>query len=247
MVGYPKILYDNRFIDAVPVASSTAAGNYNVLNLRDWRPYTWWKPSAIPANVTVDSGSSKARDFFFVAGEAGTYEARGSTDNFAASNVLLATIVLAAAGMALVTFASQSHRYTRLRIPSGAAPAASIAAIGSALDFTRRLMQGFDPTMRQTEGQVNRSMKGHPLGSSIDFESWESQLQFRKVTWAWLRATFLPAWKAHLRGQPFAFAWDPVDHAAELYLVQSDGRMATPTQSGEFADLAFKVSALALP
>lgn len=56
----PKFLYDSRFDDATPVASSTAAGDFNVLNLRDWRPYTWWKPSAMPATVTVDRGTSIA-------------------------------------------------------------------------------------------------------------------------------------------------------------------------------------------
>lgn len=53
----PTILYDNRFSDAVPVASSTEAG-FDVLNLRDWRPYTQWKPTAMTARVTVDVAAS---------------------------------------------------------------------------------------------------------------------------------------------------------------------------------------------
>lgn len=52
----PKFLFDNRFDDAVPAASSTAPGDFNVLNLRAWRPHLFWKPNAMPATVTVNSG-----------------------------------------------------------------------------------------------------------------------------------------------------------------------------------------------
>jgi len=56
-MALPKFFYDNRFDDATPVASSTAAGDFNVLNLRDWRPFTFWKPSAMPATVTGDAAT----------------------------------------------------------------------------------------------------------------------------------------------------------------------------------------------
>ena len=94
-MGYPKILHDNRLDDATPVASTTATG-YNVLNLRDWRPYTWWKPTALPATVTVDSAVASAADYALIFGHSlhtaqAAVEVRGSTDNFVSSDVLLAT------------------------------------------------------------------------------------------------------------------------------------------------------------
>ena len=94
-MGYPKIFHDNRLDDATPAASTTAAG-YNVLNLRDWRPYTKWQPTALPATVTVDCATAKAADYAVIWGhdlftQGATLEIRGSTDNFAASNVLVAT------------------------------------------------------------------------------------------------------------------------------------------------------------
>lgn len=65
-MGFPQILHDNRLDDATPAASTTATGDYNVLNLRDWRPFTWWKPTALPATVTVDSGVTRAVDYFLL-------------------------------------------------------------------------------------------------------------------------------------------------------------------------------------
>lgn len=233
----PKFLYDNRFADATPVASSTAAGEFAVANLTDWRSYTWWKPASIPATVTVDSGSAKARDYMLVYGEAGTYEARGSTDNFSASNVLLGTLVLAKTGLGLLTFGSASHRYTRLTIPSGSAPAVAIAAIGAALEAPVFLEGQFSPIDRRVVGQRNRNENGHPLGSVVYFEEWQERILLPNVAWSWARDTFLPAWKAHLRGSPWAFAWESALYPEDVILVSSGDRLAIPHRAGSLCDV----------
>jgi hypothetical protein len=241
----PKFLYDNRFSDATPVASSTAAGDFNVLNFRDWRPFTWWKPASIPATVTVDSGTSKARDFLLVYGEAGTYEARGSTDNFSASNVLLATLVLSATGLGLVTFASVSHRYTRLTIPSGAAPAVAIAVIGAALEAPVFLEGEFGPIDREVHGHTNRNEAGHALGRIVNFESWASQIVLKNVAWSWARDTFVPAWKSSLRGSPFGFVWDSDTFPGDVRLVAAGKDLAIPHRAGQLCDVEIDVEGVA--
>jgi hypothetical protein len=53
----PIILYDNRFDDGTPTATVTADG-YSVLNINDWKTYTFWKGDATdPTYLTVDTGS----------------------------------------------------------------------------------------------------------------------------------------------------------------------------------------------
>jgi hypothetical protein len=53
----PIVLYDNRFDDGTPAATDTAAG-YSVLNIRDWKTYTFWKGTAAdPMYLTVDCGA----------------------------------------------------------------------------------------------------------------------------------------------------------------------------------------------
>lgn len=245
MNGLPLILYDNRFNDATPVASSTAAG-FNVLNLRDWRAYTWWKPSAMPATVTVDCGSAKNGDYCVVYGhdlgtKGATLEIRGSTDNFGASDVLVATKTPADDKPFLLTWASVSYRYWRKKITGATAPSMAIAAVGAALQLPRRLTRGFDPLGRTVRGQANRSEQGHPLGKVLEFEEWAESIKLRNMTWSWLRTTWKAAWDAHLRANPHVFAWDPTDHADELYLVSIEGQYSTPHQVGEYADLEYKV------
>lgn len=120
-MGYPKLFFDNRFADAAPVASSTAAGNFNAANIADMRAYTWWQPSALPATITVDSGSAQAADYGLVyahnlGSKGATIEWRGSNDNFVAEDVLLARRWCQDDRPQLAEFASTSYRYRRLKI-----------------------------------------------------------------------------------------------------------------------------------
>lgn len=223
MNGFPSFYYDNRFADAVPVASSTAAGDFNVLNLNDWAPFTWWRPAAMPATVTEDCGSAKETNYCVVYGhdlytQGATFELRASTDNFSASDVLVATKTPTTNKAFLLQFATVSYRYWRYRLTGASAPSMAIAAAGKALAMPRRPRAGFDPIGREPKMQDNRSGEGHPLSKMIDYEEWAEKLSLRNLDGAWVRANFVPAWEAHLRGNPFVFAWDPTDHADELYL-----------------------------
>lgn len=242
--GYPKILYENRFKDATPVASTTAAG-YNVLNVRDWRPFTWWKPTAGPSTVTVDCGSAKSADYGLVYAEAGTYQIRGSTDNFSASDVLLGTVTLTATGYGWVSFGSASYRYWRLRSTTGT-PAVAIAAIGVALEVPAYFGDGFDMRGRDAKGQFNRSNEGHALGAVIKWQEWHETLKFEVVNgsggWTWERASFEPAWNAHLMHTPWVFLWDPEGHPTEIILLAVTGKYDAPHKSGGFVDLSIPVT-----
>lgn len=236
MNGLPLILHESRFDDATPVASSTAAGDYHVLNVRDWRNFTWWKPSAVPANVTVDCGGDEAADYLLVYGEAGTYEARSSTDNFSANDTLRGTVTLTQAGLGLAVFTSAAARYWRLNIPSGAAPAVAIAAIGRKLEFPRRLRQPFDALAHAARGEVRDSEEGNPLGAVDAYDEWSQTIELHSIDRSWVTGTWRPAWLAHLKNEPSVFAWDPDDHATELYHVKPIREYAAPSRHGNFVN-----------
>lgn len=244
----PKLLHDNRLEDATPVASSTAAG-YAVANLTDWRPYTWWRPSAMPATVTVDCGSARSADYAALfahdcATQGNTVEMRGSTDNFSASNVLVATSTPASDLPLVLTFAGVSYRYWRLTLTGGTAPTIAIAAVGAALALPRYL-RDFDPLAREAVGVINRSEDGHPLGAVISYQDWRAELSVRNIAWTWLRDTFLAAWNAHLVATPFLLAWDAGDHPTETRLVQSTGKFVSPHRPGGLCDLVVPVRGIA--
>jgi hypothetical protein len=245
----PKFFYDNRLADATVAASTTAAG-YAALNVVDWRPYTWWKPTALPATLTVDCGSAKAADYALCYGhdlftQGCTFEVRGSTDNFGASNVLVATVTPADNNPFILTFGSVSYRYWRVRITGAATmPSLAIAAIGAVLDLYTYLPQGFDPIGAALQGQSNRNENGQPLGRAITYRLWKQSVKVERVTWTWLRSTFMPAYTAHFRSKPFVFAWEATLYPADLKLVTMGDALSSPHQAGQYADLQFDLMAV---
>lgn len=243
---YPKILHDNRLDNGTPVASSTASGDYSVLNLRDFRPYTYFKPASLPATITVDCGSAQAASYWAVYGHdfftrGNTVELRASTDNFAASNVLVDSVTPASNAAFARYFTSVSYRYWRLTITGGTAPTLAIAAIGAEFDIPAYFANGFDPLGRVIKGQYNRSEVGHPLGRTVKFEEWAESLKFELVTWAWVRDSWLPVWRTHVRDEPFLLQWNYVDYPGELYLVAVKDQFKTPHQPGAYCNLSLDV------
>ena len=214
--------------------------------MRDWRPYTWWKPTALPATVTVDCTTAQFADFLAVYGHdlftnGCTIEVRKSTDNFVANDVLVATKTPTDNKPFVIEFASTSSRYWRIRITGTTAPSLAIVAVGVALTMPRRLNSGLDVLGREIIGATNRSEKGNPLGKVVQFEEWRKTLSWVGLTWTWLRSTWVPAWTAHLRANPYIFAWDITDNPSEIWLVQSGDTFSTPHTIGTYAELAFEV------
>jgi hypothetical protein len=242
----PLVLYESRLLDAVPVASSTAAG-FDVLNLRDARAYTFYKPASMPFTVTVDCGSSKNVDYWAIYGHdlfttGCTIELRKSTDNFAANDVLVDTHTPGDNKPILRLITSTGSRYWRLRGLTGTAPTLAIAMLGVRLEVPAGVREGFDPIGRNEISQFNRSIKGHALGIVTDFAEWKESLFFELVSWTWVRDTWAAAWDAWLKSEPWLFSWNPDTYPKETFLVVRDGQFSTPHKSGSFADLQVPVT-----
>lgn len=244
----PLVLYENRLNDAVPVASSTAAG-YDVLNLRDYRDYTFFKAGAIPVNITVDSGSAKAIDYLAIYGHnlgstGCTVELRKSTDNFAANDVLVDTHTPADDKPILRVLSSYTSRYNRVRITTGSVPTIAMILFGVRMEIPAYMREGFDPVGRGVMATQNRSVKGRALGKVLDYRQWKETLNFELVSWTWVRATWQLAAEASLEVQPFLFSWNPDTYPKETYHVEMDGSWSAPHKSGSYCDLQVPVTGL---
>lgn len=245
----PRILYESRFTDAPPVASSTAAGAFNVANLTDWRDTSWWQPLVMPANVTVDSAAAAAVDYWLVWGHdlgstGATIELHKSNDNFVANDVLVDSVTPADDKPFARYVTTADERYWRIVVTGATAPSLAIVTVGSYLQLPAGLRDGFDPLGRTPKGRFNRSVKGHPLGRTIDYETWTTTLDFDLVAWDWVRANWLPAWAAHLKGAPFVFSWAPVNYPAELRYVNAVKGFDTPHHPGSRTGLKVELEGL---
>lgn len=250
-MNYPKIFHDNRFDDGAPVASGTAAGDFDPLNLRDFKPYTKWQADTLPATVRVDDGSALPADYCAVWGH--DMGSQGATLNVRRSplgtwaggdDILVATVTPADDDPFILEFASVASQYWGIEITGATVPTLAIAAIGAALEIPATLHEGFDPLSAEPKGQFSRSVTGNPLGRDIDYEEWSQSPTFELLSWAWLRATWKPAWNAHLKAEPFVFSWDPAGHPDELYLVNASGADRTPHKAGSLADLTVNMAGL---
>lgn len=247
MFGKPLLLHDSRLADAGFIDTDTMDG-YDVKNLLDFRPYTWWRPRYMPQNIFIDSNGSA--DYWLVYGhdlftQGATIELRGSNDLFITEDVLIDSITPTDDEPFLRTFNTVTYNFWRIRLTGSGFPAIAIIAFGNKLEFPRRLINGFDPVGKKSQGQINRSVKGHPLGTVIDYELWKQPIKLRNIDINWLRNNWLPAYDSHLKSVPSVFAWDPVEHASELYLVNPVSEFDSPHIGGQFCTLSFDLEGVA--
>lgn len=247
----PRFLFESRLNDAAPVASSTAAGDdpvYDVVNLLDFRRFTFWKPAAMPAEILVNSGGPSTADYLAVAshdlGTAGaTIELQGSNDNFATAGVVVATVTPGDDLDFAVFFAAVSYSDWKIIVTGATAPTLAIVAFGDLFEIPSSLQNGYDPVARIPQGQFNKSETGAGLGSVHAYEKRDIAFSFSFVSWGWLRASWIPAWLAHLRGTPYLYLWNYQDYPAEILLLKTDGGFEGPHNSGSIATLSFRAVA----
>lgn len=224
----PIIMFDNRLNDCTPTATSTAVG-YDVLNLRDLRPYTWWKATSTATQyITTPLAGAKTANCLAIYGHnlgtiGATVSVECSSDNFQTDvTVALAGFVPMNDKAILKTFTQLSKQDWRLKI-TGASAAAQMAilCIGDKLQFERFVTGNFDPNEEEIKGRSLKDDDGQLLGADIDHIKVAVSVSWKYLTPSWVKNSFRPAWDSHIRRlKPFFFAWDPGDHPDEVYFVR---------------------------
>lgn len=241
----PRIYYDNRFADNFVTASTTLAGTY-ANNVSNWRTFEYWTPTAMPATITVDSGSAATLDYWGLIGhnlhtKGCTVELRRSTDNFSASDVLVDTLTPSTDADFIRWPASTSYRYTRMRFTTGTAPTIAIALAGNKFELQGYLDPSYDPLGRTSVGQQNMNENGRALGRNVDYNEFRQTVHMRLCQWAWLRSTLIPAWNAHIRSKPFAWQWNAAQDSAPMLVVAGE-KLSTPHSPGIQAEYSFDIA-----
>lgn len=232
----PFLLYDNRLEDGTPTATDTETG-YDVLNLIDWREYTFWQADTFGTKyITIDCGAPVSADTLAVSGNnfytaSATISLESSADNATWTERLVGFTVTSDDVFAK-TFTSASARYWRLKIITAAVAARmAILCIGIRLDMERYPQMMFDPDQQSPIVDSERSKVGYLLGNVINYHERQISASFKNLTPAWISSTFYPAWVDHLSLlKPFFFAWDITNHATEVYLValKSGSKLSMP-------------------
>ncbi len=177
-----------------------------------------WRPTALPATLTVDAGAAVPADYFgLVASLSGcTAYLERSADNVSWTTVVAVAPTNDAALMRF--FDEVSARYWRLRITGGAVmPLVRVFFVGVALQMQRPIYSGHTPLTlaRQTEYANSVSEGGQFLGRSIVRKGVGTAYAWANLTAAWYRQYFDPFVSYAQRGA-FFIAWNPLQFPDEV-------------------------------
>lgn len=223
----PIILAENILELGTPAATDTAAG-YDVANITDRRPYTYWIAGAAGTKyVTVDCGVATTADAigfvghnFYTSGAEVSVEC--SDDNFAAETIeALAAFTVTSDRAVLKTFTSKNKRYWRIKMVT-AAVAARIGAVllGDRVTFNTAPVAPFDPFPESVIAETARAKSGHIIASAKRYVSSRIVAEFKGVPNSWITGTFKTLWDTYLSElYPFFWAWDLTNYATEAYWV----------------------------
>ena len=227
----PIILYDNILSQGYTLTATDTEEGYDVLNIIDWRPYTFWKAASIGTKyITVDSGSgldplyadSLAIYNHNFAGR--VYISVESSDDGSSWTTRLNSFTPTYNRAFLKTFTLASAQFWRIKlIATSEAPYMAIAVLGQKLQFPYPPDTPYIPYSEVPVADVERSKNGHILGVSTYLPALKMRVQFSNITRTWFDTYFLPFWQNHGRlYKPFFFAWDLDTYKNDVFLVSID-------------------------
>lgn len=210
----PIIFYDNRFLDGVTIATDTAEG-FNVLNITDLKPFTWWKASSAGIKyLSVDCGVAKSADALGIIGHdlssVGAQVSVESSDDGATWTERLAAFTPSSDKAFLKLFTGATARHWRLRIDSPtAAPSVAVVLLGTRMTFPFPVDAPFAPINEQVETVGKRSKTGHLLAHHVKYKPFTISARLLYTERTWVDSVFLPFWLNYGSDlHPFLWAWD---------------------------------------
>lgn len=225
----PRIAWDSLLGLATLTSSAPSAPGGGVANLRDGRPWSYWRPQGGgPVSFQAEFPTPSAVSAWAVAGHDALGVVTLETWNGAAwvlhsqATALGDGAVLYGLGPTVLT--------TRIRWTAPTLTSLAIAWVGVDLVLPGGIASGWtDPVLalRPTLSQ-EISRGGIWLGNAV--ESWRARLTLTvtNVEIAWARAYWLPFLR-RCATQPFFLHWNPVDAPASACLCTA----------AEFGDLAY--------
>ena len=226
----PIILADNRFLDAPPTASGTAAG-FDALHIADGRSYTFWQaPAAGTWYLTVQSPAAAKADCLGIIGHnlgsaAALVSVERSMDGATWSTVIAPFKPVDDKAL-LKNFTSRYGLYWRLKIvTAGSAPYLAVAMIGSRIEFPFPPNSPFVPYSASVVEESATSKTGNPLGTVVRYFPIDILPAFSLIDRVWVEQTYRPFWEGHARYRRYFFwAWDTDTYPEMVFFVKDIGK-----------------------
>jgi len=222
-IGYTTVGTDTN------MTASTQAAGFPVTNLSNPLTTHRWKPTALPAIVTIDITDAQdltfmgiashtlatrecILDFQYSTNDGSSWESLGTTSPSDNKPIMYIFSQLSALWRIVITRAEES---SETEIPS-----LGVFWVGEALVMERGIYQGHTPiTMsRETTLTTNITNAGQYAGNSIKREGVNGSFDWNNLSALWVRQYFEPFVKA-VRAAPFFVAWRPGEFPNEVGFV----------------------------
>lgn len=219
---HPRILYQDIFRDGTITASteSTAAPAENVADGLTW---DFWRPTALPATLEVETSAGVDVDYAFLAAHSlGTTEVTVKGEYHDGADWVTLFDEFAPGTDRVVAFLFEEITASRFRFyftGSGDMPSVGIAMMGKALAMERGVTLNHGPItlQRVTKVRPQTSEGGQTLGRSVQRQGVRASIDFENLQASWLRTYFEPFIES-ARVYPFGWVWSPVSYPAEVAL-----------------------------
>lgn len=267
---FARIGYDNFVTEDNITASSSLAG-FPAESLGNAFTYEIWKPSELPATLTIDAGEPVTADYMGLAVHAlSGCEVMLSYSNDGTSYTEAATAAPVRDSAAMVLFDSVTARYWQITITGWATEPTLLADfttrtyelgdyaagetggallgvlhLGQALAMQRGLFQGHTPGRWARTDEIRPSVSegGQWLGRSVVRRGFQTSYSWSNLKSAWVRDTLTPFIDAAIT-QPFFIAWRPEGYADEV-LYGWTNKPIQPQNTGpnDYMSVSFTVTA----
>ncbi|MBU1864249.1 MAG: hypothetical protein KKH94_11340 [Candidatus Omnitrophica bacterium] len=222
----PIILAENILEDAGTLEATNTAEDFDIANIIDRRPYTFWKAEAEGTlYITATLAEPVAADCIGIIGHNfGTAEAEITlqhSDNGSDWSDALDMFEPTTNKAILKTFILATKQYWRLKIVTTAiAPELAVLFVGSKLEIPRYVLGSFDPGPETIHAESARSKAGHLLGANIRYIEHNISVSFQNLTDAFVRNNFKPIWDEYISQlKPFFWAWNIEGFPNDIYYV----------------------------
>ena len=264
-IGYNTILNEQS------VTASTSAAGFEASAMGNAFTYELWKPSVLPATITIDAGTQATVDYMAF----GAHSLNGcEVTLYSSPNGIDYTerrqAIIDSRSAAMFLFTPVMARYWRIEIlgwavestlsldfinqvyqagnyQAGATGGAYVGLLylGRALAMQRGIYQGHTPgtLSPQVEIQPSKSEGGQWLGRSVVRRGYATDYSWKNLKADWVRAELKPFMTAAIT-TPFFIAWHPEEYADEVLMGWVD-KPIIPSNTGprDYMSVSFSVTA----
>jgi hypothetical protein len=244
----PTVLWNNLLIGKTLAASSEAV-DYPKENIRTENTIKAWRPTALPAQLSVDLGSSTSVDSFALVGhdcgtKGNTILLQSSPDNSVWTT--RCTVVPTDNTTVMGLFTAFSARYWRINISGGTVPTISVFMLSQRFNLPAGVKPPYNPVWLSQDYELltASTMGGQFMGNRVLRKGGRTNISLVSFETVFVSTTLLPFREHYNSGKAFVFAASPSVFAQDVgYVWRTESAIMSPVfdDNGNWMSVSMEV------